>query len=277
MALSTKYYVAALNARRELHTPGVKALSRLTSGRAPLHVPSEDAAGMAFVNSMARKIRDMNGPIREVNDGISMAQVAENALKETSQALQRIRDLMVEKDSASPDNSEAIQNDIARMVAQIEQIADGAQFNGQPLLQGNVNDLTLPVGGFEDPNLTLTIPRADLTALGLDADPANEAWEEGADDPSPANPQNLAAVDGALDYVQGMRSDLQEVLSRIGEVMEKSTQAPAPRDPMALPVMDNDRAAGSADQTREAILDRPHSALQAQANQDNDVSQKLLS
>ncbi|MDH4318910.1 MAG: flagellin, partial [Desulfobulbaceae bacterium] len=97
MALVINTNVASLNAQRNLGTSQIelnRSMQRLSSG---LRVNSakDDAAGLAISDRMTSQIRGLNQAVRNANDGISMAQTAEGALQETTNLLQRMREISV--------------------------------------------------------------------------------------------------------------------------------------------------------------------------------------
>ena len=77
-----------------------KATERLSSGKR-LNSAGDDAAGAAIVNRMSSQIAGMNVAIRNAGDAISMSQVAEGALHEVSEILQRMRELAVQAANGS--------------------------------------------------------------------------------------------------------------------------------------------------------------------------------
>ena len=104
--------IASLNAQRNLNTSqgdANVALERLSSGLR-INSAKDDAAGLAISERFTSQVRGLNQAIRNANDGISFAQVAEGALEETTNALQRIRELAVQSanDTNSPSDRKAL-------------------------------------------------------------------------------------------------------------------------------------------------------------------------
>ena len=107
MAQTINTNVLSLNAQRNLASSQsslATSMQRLSSG---LRVNSakDDAAGLAIAERMNAQIRGINVAMRNANDGISLAQTAEGALANVSDALQRMRELAVQ--SANATNSDA--------------------------------------------------------------------------------------------------------------------------------------------------------------------------
>src|SRR5512136_890646 len=95
MGLTINTNIASLNAQRNLNTSQLQlsqSMQRLSSGLR-INSAADDAAGLAISQNMQASIRSMNQAMRNANDGISLVQVAEGALGETSNILLRMREL----------------------------------------------------------------------------------------------------------------------------------------------------------------------------------------
>ena len=98
MALAVNTNVSALNAQRQLLTSGTAldtAFKRLSSGFR-INSAADDAAGLQISNRLTSQVNGLNQAISNANDGISASQVAEGALDEITNSLQRIRTLAVQ-------------------------------------------------------------------------------------------------------------------------------------------------------------------------------------
>jgi flagellin len=117
---------ASRMANNELST----AMARLSSGRR-INSASDDPAGLAISNSMTAQIAGMNQAIRNVNDGISMAQTADGALDQVTNMLQRIRELAVQSASGtySDDDRANMETEVTQLTSQIHQDLYDANFN----------------------------------------------------------------------------------------------------------------------------------------------------
>ena len=96
---------ASLNAQRNLNKSQGSlqtSLQRLSSGLR-INSAKDDAAGLAVSNRFTSQIRGLTQAVRNANDGISLAQTAEGALAESTNILQRIRELAIQ--SANSTNS----------------------------------------------------------------------------------------------------------------------------------------------------------------------------
>lgn len=150
----------AQNASRRASENISQAMERLSSGRR-INSAADDAAGLAISSKMTAQIAGMKQGIRNANDGISLAQVAEGALGEVSDMLQRMRELTIQaaNGTANADDRKNIQAEITQLTTQIEDVLKNTQFNGITLFSdtskgvkafdGN-NDADFMVGGNDD-------------------------------------------------------------------------------------------------------------------------------
>lgn len=135
--------IPALNTHRMLNinTNGLeKALEKLSSGKR-INKAADDAAGLAISQKMEAQIRGLRQASRNALDGISLIQTAEGALNEVHAMLQRMRELAVQGANGvyAEDDLEAIANELKELTEQIDKIANDTEFNGIPLLQGNLS------------------------------------------------------------------------------------------------------------------------------------------
>ena len=173
MALYINTNISSVNAQRHmLGSSGDlnKVFARLSSGLR-INTAGDDAAGLAISNRMTSQIRGLTQAIRNANDGISVSQVAEGALAEHSNMLQRMNELGVQ--AANATNSDAdrnsLQQEIVQLLAEVERVAQETEFNNWPMLNGKTQPLTFQVGARE--NQTVVVTLADATANTLLSQP----------------------------------------------------------------------------------------------------------
>jgi flagellin len=175
MALTINTNVASLNAQRNLGKSSNdlnKSMQRLSSGLR-INSAKDDAAGLAISDRMTSQIRGINQAVRNSNDGISLAQTAEGALQESTNILQRMRELAVQSanDTNSSTDRASLQSEVTQLQAELGRIAETTQFNGKNLLDGSMTDATFQVGANAGANQTLSFSidsakTADLSAVG---------------------------------------------------------------------------------------------------------------
>lgn len=136
--------VAALNSYNQLKGTNQsmdKSMEKLSSGKR-INSAADDAAGLAISEKMKSQTKGLSQAKRNAQDGISMIQTAEGALKETHSILQRMRELSVQSanDSNTKSDREEIQKEMSQLSQEVDRIADTTEFNTKSLLNGNVED-----------------------------------------------------------------------------------------------------------------------------------------
>ncbi|WP_370231084.1 flagellin [Marinobacter nauticus] len=214
--------IASLNAQRNLNTSqgdANVALERLSSGLR-INSAKDDAAGLAISERFTSQVRGLNQAIRNANDGISFAQVAEGALEETTNALQRIRELAVQSanDTNSPSDRKALNQEVSALISEINRIASTTQFNGRNILDGSFADFSFQVGA--NANQTIGVDGVDARGSRLGASVSSGTT---------FNQANIASFTGAGSLtINGVEVDLstattgQDVISQINLVSPDS-------------------------------------------------------
>jgi len=150
MALTINTNVASLNAQRNLaRSQGDLATSmeRLSSGLR-INSAKDDAAGLAITDRMTSQIRGLNQAARNANDGISLAQTAEGAMQESTNILQRMRELAVQAANATNSAADraALQAEVNQLKTEMNRIANSTTFNGLKILDGTFVSQQFQVG-----------------------------------------------------------------------------------------------------------------------------------
>ena len=174
--------VSSLNAQRQL-TGSNSALQttfqRLSSGFL-INSAKDDAAGLQISNRLTSQISGLGVAARNANDGISLAQTAEGALQESTNILQRMRDLAIQSANGSNGASEraALQQEVSQLQAELNRIADTTRFGSRTLLAGSFGTQTFQVGAQAFETITVATGNARANAVGsfqinFDADAGN--------------------------------------------------------------------------------------------------------
>lgn len=141
----------ALNAHRNMgvnNTASGKSMEKLSSGLR-INRAGDDAAGLAISEKMRGQIRGLEQSSRNASDGISLIQTAEGALNETTNILQRMRELAVQSanDTNTSDDREQLQKEMTQLGEEIDRIANNTEFNTKKLLNGNMGGATVAKEG----------------------------------------------------------------------------------------------------------------------------------
>ena len=156
--------INSLTAQRHLgmsSTALSTAIERLSSGLR-INSAKDDAAGLAISDRFTSQIRGLNQAVRNANDGISLAQTTEGAMKASSDILQRVRELAVQSANASNSagDRQALQNEVGQLVSELDRIAQTTEFNGQKILDGTFGTAQFQVGA--NANQTIVAATANL-------------------------------------------------------------------------------------------------------------------
>lgn len=169
MALSVNTNVSALNTQRNLNASSnnlATSLQRLSTG-SRINSAKDDAAGLQIANRLTSQINGLNIAVKNSNDGISMAQTAEGALEQSTEILQRMRDLALQ--SANGSNSEgerkALNQEVTELKKELDRIANTTSFGGKKLLDGNFGTETFQVGAAANETISVKIDEMSTSSL----------------------------------------------------------------------------------------------------------------
>ena len=246
-------------------------IEKLASGER-INKAGDDASGLAVSEKLRSQIRGLNQAGRNIENGVSFLQTTEGYLQETTDILQRVRELAIQAANGiySDEDRMQIQVEVSQLVSEVDRVASSAQFNGMNMLTGSfgrwdgAKTMQFHVGANVDQNVRVYIGTMTATALGLkNADGDNEQISIATPDLANAT---LGAVDSALLRVTKQRADLGayqnrfEMASKGVNVAAENMQAAESR------IRDTDMAAEIVDYTKNSILTQSGTAMLAQAN-----------
>ena len=259
-----------------------KNMEKLSSGM-KINRAGDDASGLAVSEKMRAQIRGMNQASTNAQNGISFIQTTEGYLQETTDIVQRIRELAVQSSNGiySDEDRMQIQVEVSQLVAEVDRIASQAQFNGMNMLTGRfakptgentvTGSMWFHIGANMDQRTQVFIGTMSAAALGL----RNIGSEEiltlaGPDDANRA----IGTLDEALKKINKQRADLGAYQNRLEKTVvgldigAENLQASESR------IRDTDMAKEMVDFTKNQVLTQAGTARLAQANQS---SQNVLS
>ncbi|GGI67625.1 flagellin [Shewanella gelidii] len=171
MAISVNTNVTSMKAQGNLNKAQMKtatSMERLASGLR-INSAKDDAAGLQISNRMTSQINGIGVAIRNANDGISIAQTAEGAMQESTNILQRMRDLSLQSanGSNSAEDRAALQKEVNSLQAELTRIAETTSFGGQYLLDGSYGTQSFQVG--PDANQIIEVSLKSVAAASIGA------------------------------------------------------------------------------------------------------------
>src|SRR5690554_5366506 len=169
MALTVNSNIASLNAQRNLGTSTSNlstSLERLASG-SKINSAKDDAAGLQISNRLTSQINGLNVAVKNANDGISIAQTAEGAMQESTNIMQRMRDLALQAANGSNSDKEraALQQEFSALSGELTRIAETTAFGGKKLLDGSMGNTSFQIGS--NANETVSFGLSSVSAQAL--------------------------------------------------------------------------------------------------------------
>jgi len=170
MALTVNTNVSSLNAQRNLSKSGqglATSMERLSSGMR-INSAKDDAAGLQISNRLTSQINGLAVAQRNANDGISMAQTAEGAMGESTNILQRMRELALQSanGSNSTEDREALQKEVSALQAELSRISETTSFGGQQLLDGDFGTRNFQVGANANETISISLSSTAADKIG---------------------------------------------------------------------------------------------------------------
>ncbi|WP_404398603.1 flagellin [Idiomarina loihiensis] len=271
MGLYVNTNVSSLNAQRQLMNSGNgldTAFERLSSGFR-INSAADDAAGLQISSRMTSQVEGLNQAVRNANDGISVAQTAEGALQETTNSLQRIRQLAIQSQNGvnGDEDRVALQKEVDALTAEVSRVADTTEFAGKKLLNGSFDESFL-VGANADQNIDVTIGSSFGTS-GLSIGSLSVSSADGAS-------AAIATIDAALSKVNGQRADLGATQNRFQSTIRNLSNISENVANARSRIKDTDFAEETANLTKSQIQQQASTTILSQANQRPQAALSLL-
>ena len=267
--------LSAMFANRNLgvtHTQLQSNMEKLSSGQ-KINKAGDDASGLAVSEKMRSQIRGLNQAERNINNGVSFIQATEGYLQETTDILQRIRELSVQAANGIYTESDRmqIQVEVSQLVAEVDRIASQAQFNGMNMLTGSFAKdsvsggiMQFQIGANVDQNVRVYVGTMTAQALGLTGGQGNDEVVSVAS-PDTANVA-ITTIDEALKRVNSQRADLGAYQNRFELASQGIATAAENLQASESLIRDTDMASAIVDYTKNQILTQSGTAMLAQAN-----------
>jgi len=198
MALTVNTNITSLGVQKNLNRASDAlgtSMSRLSSGL-KINSAKDDAAGLQIANRLTSQVKGLAVGVKNANDGISIAQTAEGAMQESTNILQRMRELALQSanGSNSDDDRASLQQEFTALTGELNRIASTTTFGGRNLLDGSFGSTSFQVGA--NANETISFGMGNLSATGLKGT-YSEANVAGV------ATQMKASVTGSLNYQVG--------------------------------------------------------------------------
>ena len=265
--------LAAQRTLRENSEMQASTLSKLSSG-SRITSSKDDAAGMAISEKLRAQIRGHRQAERNTGDAISMIQVAEGGLTESSNILVRMRELAVQSASDTVgDRERGFTNlEFQSLKEEIERIAQVTEFNGRKVVNGEDQQYDFQVGinndDFQD-RISLNTARLDVSTDGLGVAGLSISDKEGALD-------SLGLLDEAIQRVAGQRAEMGAKHNRLSSTIRNTQISTENLSAANSRIRDTDYAMATADNTKYNILVNAGTSVLGQANTQGQAALKLI-
>ncbi|WP_312124995.1 flagellin domain-containing protein [Pseudomonas sp.] len=281
MAMTVNTNVASLSVQKNLNRASdslSNSMQRLSSGL-KINSAKDDAAGLQIANRLTSQIRGLNVAVKNANDGISIAQTAEGALQESTNILQRMRELALQSrnDSNSEKDRTALNAEFTAMGEELTRIASTTKFGKDTALLSGAGKFDFQVGANTGTDEVISI---DLGTGGFGADAlgvGSAVSITGANSAAHTNVDAaVSAIDAAMDTINAKRADLGAVQNRMTSTISNLQNIAENATSARSRVQDADFAAETSEMTKQQTLQQASTAVLAQANQLPNAVLKLL-
>jgi flagellin len=261
-----------------------KSTEKLASGE-KINRAGDDASGLAVSEKMRAQIRGMNKASENAQNAISFIQTTEGYLQETTDIVQRIRELAVQSSNGiyTDEDRMQIQVEVSQLVAEVDRIASQAQFNGMNMLTGRFAQSTgentvtasmwFHVGANMDQRVQAFIGTMTASALGLRSVGSEEILS--LESPDSAN-RAIGTLDEALKKINKQRADLGGYQNRLEKTVAGLNVGAENLQAAESRIRDTDMAKTVVENTKNQVLAQASQAMLAQANQSSQNVMSLL-
>lgn len=269
MSLVINTNLASINAQRRVGS-NAKAMqgtfSRISSGLR-INTAADDAAGLAISESLDAENRSVEMAKRNVNDGLSLLEVAEGAAGQVGDMLKRLRELTVQASSGTLATTERdyLDTEAVALVDEINRIADTTEFNGIKLSDGSQARVTLQVGTDASTLSQLSVSLVGLNGASLDAGLITAAGSFFTNQTTAQG--KITVIDNALQKLNEGRSTFGAYMNRLDATMSNLQVYGENLTASRSRIVDADYAKESADLSKRQVMQQAGVAILGQANQ----------
>lgn len=277
--------IIAMGGIRKMSTVGktkLKAGERISTGK-KINSASDDAAGLAISKRMKSIVKGLDMANKNIDDGISLVEVADGALSEVDNILNKVREISVAclNDTYTDDDRETAQKEVSNLLDELDQISN-TNFNGIKLFQGDetsngsidsmASKLVKPIyvqNGANDEEL-MELELGNITSNALGINNLSVSTYTSADNA-------LKNVDNALDYVGDLRSSLGSYKNRLNATKNYIGVYSCNTSDAESRIQDGDMAREVMNLVSSNVLEEAAKSMVAQSNQSPESILKLLS
>jgi len=276
MGLRINTNMMSINAHRNLRSTqlAMQSTSEKLSSGSRINKSADDAAGLAISENLNGSIRSFKQSARNAQDGISFIQVAEGGMNEVSNMITRLRELAVQAASDTIGEKERgyLNRETQQLKLEMERIAQGTEYNGTKLLNGDGTQLDFQIGIKNNEFLDRISYNPSNTNVSLESLGLSEISAATKEDAQ----NSLSNLDDSLITLNTNRSQLGALQNRLNSTINNTEVAIENLSAAKSRIKDADVASESAEMARTSIMAQSGISVLAQANQSQAMALKLL-
>jgi len=271
---------ALVRNERQMNT----AMERLSTGQR-INGAKDDAAGLAISSRMTSQIRGLEVGVRNANDAISMISVADGALVEVTNMLQRMRELALQSANGTTTAADRtyLNTEYVNLIAEIERIATQTQWNGRNILDGAANatgDTTVAFQVGANGGQTISVNFGNISQDSGSGTTVFEVFEQsgtlaagaGISATTTAAALTTAAsavveIDSAITAVNSQRATYGAAINQLTYAIDNLSSVKVNAEASRSRILDTDYAIETSELARTQIIQQAGTAMLAQANQ----------
>ena len=266
-----QHNLTAMNTNRQLgiSTDTLATSTEKLSSGYRINRAADDAAGLAISEKMRSQIRGLSQASTNAQDAVSLVQIAEGALNESHDILQRMNELSTQaaNDTNTSTDRDAIQLEMDALVSEINRIQSTTQFNTMNLLDGTFNSKNLQVGSLAGQKIEIEIDNMNASSLGVNNLSVSSFSAAGA---------AMTATQAAIDSVSMQRAALGALQNRLEHTIKNLDTTAENTSAAESRIRDTDMAEEMVTYSNTSILAQAGQSMLAQANQANQGVLTLL-
>ena len=249
------------------------AMQQLATGNR-INTAKDDAAGLSIAQNMTSQIRGLNQAVRNASDGINLLQTADGGLVETSNMLQRMRELAVQSSNGTNSASQRgyLNNEFKSLQDEITRVGNNTTWNNMNLygsVAASPNVFVFQAGTASGTTIGISIAAMNASALLVDASVAVISTFTGAQ-------AAITSVDSAIEVVNNARSSMGAIMAQLSYSADNMTNISTNLSVSRSAITDTDYATASSQLSRAQIVQQAATAMLAQANQQPKMVLDLL-
>jgi flagellin len=270
--------VSALNAQAALSKNSrsmSSAMQQLSTG-SRINGAADDAAGLAISQNMTAQVRGLNQAVRNMNDGVNLLQTADGALTETTNMLQRMRELAVQSASGTYSDTQRtyLAAEFQALGSQIDKVASQTTWNGYTILTGTTGGSTSGTFSFQagqtsGQTISITLSSMALSTLAMTATAVAVSTAASAS-------AAIASIDSAIAIVNTQRATIGATINQMTYATDNLTNISTNVAASRSTITDTDYATASTNLSKAQIIQQASTAMLAQANQQPQTVLALL-